>query len=473
MNDSQITGVITSCGRHDLLRQTIESLAKHLDLPFRETIIIEDGPAGRPDWLPANSANLGHPLQKLGPITWISNGERRGQVYSIDVAYEQVKTEFIFHGEDDWQFTAGGFIQPSLDILRDNPDVLQVLLGDYNAHPSEQLPNRTYRTKTTDWRGWGGFSWNPGLRRRLDYDAIGSYGRYSQFGATGLGPEFALSQLYALRGYRVGVLPDVSVRHLGDGRSVHSRPQYASDIVAKPPKALIIIPACHTYEYGSWVCDVHQNGDSQRSRIQACRDTWLKDVAAHSPELQYRFFYGQGGTRIPEPDEVFLDCPDEYNKLPVKVWKAIRWARDNGFDAIYKCDDDTFVWVDRLYRDMCSPEWGNQNYYGYKHGHGYVTGGAGYVLRGRALNLVAGMRENDIEHWAEDITMYKFLDKHNVQGVYHSGHQPGFSEHWYDISKIDASGTAVTQQGERVALRAIHAVKPEDMRSLYARLYPQ
>lgn len=465
-----ITGVVTSCGRHGLLQATLTSLAQNLDVPFERTIIIEDGPTPRPDWLGANSHNLGHPLRKLGPITWIQNGDRKGQVYSIDTAYEQVRTPYIYHCEDDWQFIGPVNITESQDILERFPNVLHILHGDYNAHPSEHCEGLPCRTKITDWRGWGGFSWNPGLRRRLDYEAIGSYGRFSGYGTTGLGPELAISQFYAAQGFRVAVLPTISVQHLGDNCSVHNRPQTPTDAVSRKPKALIIIPACHKYEYESWESDIHENGDRQLNRLQACRDTWLKDVAIHSPDLQYRFFFGRGGTRPPKADEVFLDVDDNYNHLPHKVIAAYEWAVANSFEVCYKCDDDTYVWVDRLYRDMYSSEWGSQQYYGFKHDHGYITGGAGMVLRGRALQTMA-RAANRIEHWAEDVNTYKTLDRVNIQGVFHPGHQPGFHNHYYDIDSIDHMGTAVMWgTNERVALRAIHAVPPEQMYNLYRRM---
>ena len=38
---------------------------------------------------------------------------------SIDRAYSKVKTEWVFHCEDDWEFFSGGFIEQSFTLLEE------------------------------------------------------------------------------------------------------------------------------------------------------------------------------------------------------------------------------------------------------------------------------------------------------------------------------------------------------------------
>jgi GT2 family glycosyltransferase len=123
--DKRITVVVTSCDRHDLLRQTLESLINTIDLPIFETIVIEDGSTPKPEW-------LGHGrFRELGNIRWLSNETRMGQIYSIGWAYSEVKTEYVFHCEDDWNFIEQGFLKLSMDILDAHPEVITVSLrGD-------------------------------------------------------------------------------------------------------------------------------------------------------------------------------------------------------------------------------------------------------------------------------------------------------------------------------------------------------
>lgn len=72
----------------------------------------------------------------------------------------------------------------------------------------------------------------------------------------------------------------------------------------------------------------------------AIRSTWLPQTPA---ELDVRFFRGRGATRDPLSDEVFLDCGDAYLDLPEKVQAIVKWAYDNGYDYVAKCDDDVVV----------------------------------------------------------------------------------------------------------------------------------
>ena len=179
---AEITVVVTSCGRQDLLERTLDSFLKYNTYPVHEFVVIEDG---------AGDANR-HLAEKYRPYNfkWLATGKRIGQMPAIDEAYRQVETEYIFHCEDDWEFTAPGFIERSLAVLTANPTVLQVwirALHDTNQHPvmeptllAGRVPYRLLQPgfHTDEWGTWHGFSFNPGLRRRRDYESIGSFGSF-------------------------------------------------------------------------------------------------------------------------------------------------------------------------------------------------------------------------------------------------------------------------------------------------------
>jgi hypothetical protein len=130
-------------------------------------------------------------------------------------------------------------------------------------------------------------------------------------------------------------------------------------------KVLIAILSCH----------------AEDAADRDCRATWLKGAAA-----DYRFFRGRGAKRAPLDDEVFLDAPDDYYGLPHKVQAIAGWALDAGYDFSFKCDNDTFVSVPRL----LASGFEKHDYSGFYRGPGpsYASGGSGYWLSRRAMEIV-------------------------------------------------------------------------------------
>ena len=97
-----------------------------------EYIIIDD--SGR--------SRIHDELKKRYPdYTLLLNPVNIGLIASLDRAYAQVKTPYIFHCQDDWEFYEGGFIEPSLKILESNHNILQVWLWEKNGHPIVPAPH--------------------------------------------------------------------------------------------------------------------------------------------------------------------------------------------------------------------------------------------------------------------------------------------------------------------------------------------
>jgi len=187
--ESKITLVLTSCGRYDLLARTLDTLMTFCGELFSEVIIAED---------------------------W----EGEGQVRNIDRAYAQVKTPLIAHWEDDWETLSHEWVEESMEILGTHPEILQVWLrahNDTNNHPIVQLPQYPFKTMDATWE-WKGFSWNPGLRRKSDWEKIGGYMKHWQGSSDDT--ERYIGNLYAEMGYHAAILePEGHVRHIGGGRS--------------------------------------------------------------------------------------------------------------------------------------------------------------------------------------------------------------------------------------------------------------
>jgi len=71
-----------------------------------------------------------------------------------------------------------------------------------------------YKKVSTNWNGWGGFTFNPGLRRKRDYDLLKPYSKFNQKGIKYC-PEFEISQEYAKLNYYSVILRNDSVKHIG------------------------------------------------------------------------------------------------------------------------------------------------------------------------------------------------------------------------------------------------------------------
>ena len=111
--------VITSCGRFDLLKRTLDSFFEKNTYPIKKIIITEDSTEGKKlEKLVSKYKNQNFKL--------IVNETRIGQIKSIDKAYKEVDTEYVFHCEDDWEFLREGFIEKSMDMLIENPKIAVV-----------------------------------------------------------------------------------------------------------------------------------------------------------------------------------------------------------------------------------------------------------------------------------------------------------------------------------------------------------
>jgi hypothetical protein len=219
-----VSVVLTSCGRPELLSRTLDSFFAQNNYPVREFIIVEDGPS--------DSTLKDEPRFRTRNIKWINTGSRVGQIVAIDFAYQQARSEFIFHCEDDWEFFSPNFIEKSLAVLEADTDVVQVWLRsleDTNCHPVDDevlsAGNVQYRLlksefASQEWGVWHGFCFNPGLRRRREYLLLGSFARLDPSSSKkAFEIERDASRFFKDFGYRAAILVENQglgfVRHLG------------------------------------------------------------------------------------------------------------------------------------------------------------------------------------------------------------------------------------------------------------------
>ena len=146
--------------------------------------------------------------------------KQHGQAWALDYLYRKVETPYLFHCEDDWEFTKSGYIERSLDILNSRPDVVVIgMVKDemfqgigavgkchktqsgtcYYEHPRWRIDD-----KHAWWNGWIG---SPNLKRTADYKQLGAFQDVES--------EVAFDRKFALSGLQSVWLEDQYARHIG------------------------------------------------------------------------------------------------------------------------------------------------------------------------------------------------------------------------------------------------------------------
>lgn len=220
-----ITAILTSCRRKDLLIETISSIACNNDIKFAKFIIVEDSDD-------ESFREIADMFPQL-PIEVIVNGCNLGQHRSIDRAYALVQTKYILHLEDDWRFCTPGVVKRALELLeRDASVYLVQLRTDADMpRPLRRLPVvpgpiRYKRIPPSVHRVWYSFTFNPTVKRLSDYWQLD--GGYAAFPT-----EAEISLHYKRRGAVMAWLLETGVTHIGDGRSNfgHAAPACLGDLV--------------------------------------------------------------------------------------------------------------------------------------------------------------------------------------------------------------------------------------------------
>lgn len=235
--DKSVTVVITSCGRFDLLQKSITSFQEVNTYPIKEYIVI-DNSAG-PYVLTLDILTAIMPQN----THIILNETNIGQVASIDKAYSEVKTPYIFHTEEDWAFhnpneiidtgyelmkqKEATFIQDSMFLLELDPTIMNVNIRKRNdGTKGSEHPVKNFQTKNNiSWYEYEsgycgvyhGFSWNPGLRRLVDYKILGNF---KQFGC-----EEGMNAAYYNLGYKAVSLEKSYCTHIGEDTLTELRNQ--------------------------------------------------------------------------------------------------------------------------------------------------------------------------------------------------------------------------------------------------------
>ena len=209
-----VTAVITSCGRFDLLEETLDSFFEFNTYPIKKIIITEDSTEGK-----KLEKLISKYKDKKQNFQLIVNETRLGQLKSIDKAYREIDTKYIFHCEDDWKFFKKGFIEKSIKLLEEDEKILIVGLRSKKDFPENFFFDKDYVSKSGEhyYTVKGEiFTYNPALRRKKDMDLFGLHEKLENQRY-----EEVLSNFYKERGYKTVFFKEPAVEHIGNKRHVH------------------------------------------------------------------------------------------------------------------------------------------------------------------------------------------------------------------------------------------------------------
>jgi len=212
--DRRVTLFLTSCNRPTLLKKTLESFTKFNTYPIEEAIIMEDsGLQGINDFV--------HTMVPY-PVRILYADKRRGQMMSIENGIQYLKTSYVFHCEEDWEFYDYGFIEKSFEILDKDPTITTVQLRSHHElssmyqFPIEKIPNDSYYIIGPS---VGNFSFNPGLKTLAVAKMFYPYSASNLLTIC----EGGLDKAFRAIGMRSALTDTVNgyVRHIGWGHHVY------------------------------------------------------------------------------------------------------------------------------------------------------------------------------------------------------------------------------------------------------------
>ena len=127
-----------------------------------------------------------------------------------------VKTKYVFHLEDDWEFYDDKFIERSIPILEKYDNIAQVTFRPNSPHPTdghlyEEGTESEFGILIPGYNKWPGYTYNPNIFKYEFYDKVKPFAGKQE---KEVGLIFNELELYTVR------LTKGSVDHIGDGRHI-------------------------------------------------------------------------------------------------------------------------------------------------------------------------------------------------------------------------------------------------------------
>ena len=135
--------MLTSCGRFDLLGETVASFQRYFDVD--RILIAEDS---------ENTAAAAQFMRDFPVADVRVNLPKLGQMRSIDAHYASLDAPYVLHLEDDWGFTRSLDLDRVTDFLEARPDISVVCIAHRVYDPRFQKGAKPERHGGIDYLVW-------------------------------------------------------------------------------------------------------------------------------------------------------------------------------------------------------------------------------------------------------------------------------------------------------------------------------
>jgi len=229
IDPAKFTTVLTSCGRFDLLKETVASFLEHFDA--KKLIIAED----------SERAEDAAQFAKVFPLVEMRvNAPKLGQMRSIDALYATISTPYVVHLEDDWGFTRSLDLNKVVSFLEARPDITVVCIAHRVYDPRFAKGARRTSHEGIDYLVWDldvhpkwfSYSFNPSVARMSLWREIGPFAPFVT--------EEDLSLLCKKKGMRIAMVAPGIADHIGDDRHAHDpfQPARAKTLAARLKRSI-------------------------------------------------------------------------------------------------------------------------------------------------------------------------------------------------------------------------------------------
>jgi hypothetical protein len=224
IDPAKLATVLTSCGRFDLLEETVASFLKHFKTG--NVIVAEDS---------ERRGDAAAFAAKFPAVEMRVNRPKLGQLRSIDALYATLATPYVLHLEDDWGFTRSLDLNRVVGFLEARPDVSVVCIAHRIYDPRYGKSAHKTRDDGIDYLVWDldahpkwfSYSFNPSVARLSFWRECASFARFVT--------EENLSLFCKSRGLRIAMVVPGIADHIGDDQHAHDpfQPPRAKTLVSR------------------------------------------------------------------------------------------------------------------------------------------------------------------------------------------------------------------------------------------------